>query len=185
MNFALRNCCITGSGMGAVEKRKLKQFVSFMGGEYSEQLTEHCTHLVTITVKSLKYLEAGKRKMPILHTGWIQDVWQKSQTENVIGTSKEFDKHKLPVFFNLNVTSSGLTAVDRNNIKLLIESNGGKYDGSFKSEVVDILIVDKSKTDSEKFRAAKRFKKECLTVSWVVDSVEQGYAVSKRVNSFY
>lgn len=177
MNFALRGCCITGSGMPREDKISLKKFIHYMGGDYIDELTEHCTHLVTITVMSNKYLEAGKRKLPILHIDWINDVWHKSFKENIVGTSSEFDKFKLPIFFNLNVTSSGLSVADRNNVKQLIESNGGKYHGSFKSEIVNVLIVDKSNTDSLKFKAAVRFKKHCLTVDYVLDSVEQGYAV--------
>ena len=175
----MRDLCIVGSGILAAEKRNLKTLVNYMGGYYSDQLTENCTHLVTGTVKSMKYLEAGKHKITIMHTDWVQDVWQKSKISgSIVATSTEYDKYKLPVFFNLNVCSSGLTSVERHSVKSMIEENGGKYDGSFKSEIVDILIVDKAQTDSAKFKAAVRYKKECLTIDWVKDSIDQGYALN-------
>ncbi|XP_058451555.1 DNA topoisomerase 2-binding protein 1-A [Malaya genurostris] len=174
---AMRNLVVCMSGLKPEEKNRLSQMVFRMGGYYWDVLNSSCTHLVSSTVKSIKYEKAAEIKMKIMHPEWIADVWEKSQRDMVKATDSIFDKHALPVFYALTITSTGLNTQKRNQIKQLIEKNGGKYIGAFKSELTDILILEKDSVGSAKFQGAVRCKKECLTPAWIVDSVEKGYAL--------
>lgn len=83
----------------------------------------------------------------------------------------------MPLFHNISVTTTGLVGSRRDRLSALIKENGGKYYGSFKSEIIDILILDRSQKHSEKFKAAMKCKKNCLTPEWITDSVAKGYAL--------
>uniref|UniRef100_A0A1Q3EWX2 Putative dna topoisomerase 2-binding protein 1-a n=2 Tax=Culex tarsalis TaxID=7177 RepID=A0A1Q3EWX2_CULTA len=177
MTTAMRNLVVCSSGLKPEEKAQISLLVTQMGGYYLDVLTGACTHLVACTVKSVKYEKAAEIKLKIMHPDWVRDVWEQSLKKMVSAQDEEFAKHVLPIFYSLTITSTGLTLGKRNQIKKLIEENGGKYIGAFKSEVTDILILEKDHTGSDKFRGAVRCKKECLTPAWIVDSVEKGYAL--------
>lgn len=108
----------------------------------------------------------------------MKDVWKKTQNVNVIirGNDTQFDNYKLPIFFNLCITSTGLKASERSNIKTLVEENGGRYNSSF-TAAVDILIMEKDSIGSQKFNAATKLKKLCLRTAWIIDSVKDGFAM--------
>ncbi|XP_050068069.1 DNA topoisomerase 2-binding protein 1-A [Anopheles maculipalpis] len=178
---AMRNLTVCSSGLKAKEKSLISQLVCHMGGYYLDVLNASCTHLVSSTVKSVKYEKAAECKLPIMHPDWVNAVWEESQRRDLHATEPGMiERYRLPVFFALTITSTGLTAVRKNEIKSLIESNGGNYVGSFKSETTDILILEKTGTDSAKFRGAVRCNKECLTPEWIVDSVASGYVLPVR-----
>uniref|UniRef100_A0A182P507 BRCT domain-containing protein n=1 Tax=Anopheles epiroticus TaxID=199890 RepID=A0A182P507_9DIPT len=178
---AMRNLTVCSSGLKAKEKTLISQLVCHMGGYYLDVLNASCTHLVSSTVKSVKYEKAAECKLPIMHPDWVNAVWEESQRRDLHATEPALvDRYRLPVFYALTITSTGLTAAKKNEIKELIESHGGNYVGSFKSETTDILILEKTGTDSAKFRGAIRCNKECLTPEWVVDSVANGYVLPVR-----
>ncbi|XP_058825988.1 DNA topoisomerase 2-binding protein 1 [Topomyia yanbarensis] len=174
---AMRSLVVCMSGLKPDEKSRLSQLVFQMGGYYWDVLNSSCTHLVASTVKSIKYEKAAEIKIKIMHPDWVTDVWDQSQRLMIKATDPVFAKHALPVFYSLTITSTGLTTQKRNQIKQLIEENGGKYIGAFKSELTDILILERDCVGSAKFQGAVRCKKECLTPAWIVDSVEKGYAL--------
>ncbi|XP_050100587.1 DNA topoisomerase 2-binding protein 1-A [Anopheles aquasalis] len=178
---AMRNLIVCSSGLKTKEKAHISQLVFYMGGYYMDVLNGSCTHLVASTVKSVKYEEAAKIKLPILHPDWVQEVWDESQKREVNATDEPFmTRHRLPVFYSLTVTSTGLPLTRKNEIKSLIEENGGNYIGAFKSEITDILILERSGQGTAKFQAAVRSKKECLTPEWIEDSVSAGFALPIR-----
>ncbi|CAO1338865.1 unnamed protein product [Diamesa serratosioi] len=178
MNFSMRTLIICCSALPIETKKKIKNLVSYMGGRYEDSLKDCVSHLVTTTVKSLKYEEAAKQNLNIVHPDWVFKCWERSQKSNITATDESFKLYKIPIFYNLCITSTGLLGRDRTKIKNHVEDNGGKYIGAFKSESIDILILDRNKTENEKFIAAIRFKKECLTPQWIYDSVIEGYALN-------
>ncbi|KFB41203.1 AGAP002760-PA-like protein [Anopheles sinensis] len=178
---AMRNLTVCSSGLKAKEKAAISQLVFYMGGYFLDVLNLTCTHLVSSTVESVKYEKAAEIKLPIMHPDWVHRVWEESQQRYVHATDECYMKrHRLPVFHALTITSTGLTAAKKNEIKALIEANGGVYTGAFKSEVTNILILEKSSIGSAKYQGAVKSKKECLSPEWIVDSVASGYALPIR-----
>uniref|UniRef100_A0A182Q3E0 BRCT domain-containing protein n=1 Tax=Anopheles farauti TaxID=69004 RepID=A0A182Q3E0_9DIPT len=178
---AMRNLTVCSSGLKPLEKSHVSQLVCQMGGYFMDVLTSRCTHLISSTVKSVKYEKAAEYGLPIMHPDWVNIVWEESQTRDVHATDKSlFERSRLPVFYALTITSTGLTAAKKNEIKALIEANGGSYVGWFKSNKTDVLILNKDDTESAKFHAAISCKKECLTPDWIVDSVRKGYVLPIR-----
>jgi topoisomerase (DNA) II binding protein 1 len=174
-NLAMRDMIITATNLTKEEKKEVKRLVQFMGARYLDDLTDTVTHLVSKSVTSLKYEVAAQDKKSIMHFDWVKSVWKKSQNirEIVRGDDSQFDSYKLPTFFNLVLTSTGLKIPERNAIKALVEENGGRYNSSFTKEV-NILIMEKEAIGSQKFTAAVKMKKLCLSPAWVHDSVAAG-----------
>lgn len=148
-----------------------------MGGRCIDQFTENVTHLVTDKVVSTKYEQAAIRGKVIMKSDWVRDVWAKSTTENILATDPCFDKHHVPVFYNLAMTTTGLKEKIKLDVKRLIEENGGQYSGEFSTSKINIVILDMKPKESQKWKAAISSKKDCLTYNWIYESVSAGFAL--------
>lgn len=196
-NLTFKGLVVCTSAMTVKQKQDIKQLVNFMGGHYSDKLKEDVTHLVTENVRSVKYEEAAKNNIKIMHPDWVTRAWSLSQkiefTGNALDT--QFDTYRLPIFFNLCFATSGLKIGDRNNIKALVEGlfcyisvhtflknsflgHGGKFNLAFKTAEVDILILEPTFIGNEKHKAAVKYKKTVLSQEWVIDSVKEEFALS-------
>lgn len=165
--------------MKTEQKEEIHKLVNFMGGVYTANLTETTTHLVTDQVRSCKYEEAAKSHVLIMHPDWITKLWGCSQKKgfSTSAADAQFDVYKLPIFFNLNVSTSGMKAGDRNIIKAHIEANGGKFSSSF-GKSVDILIIEQEDANRDKVKLATRINKAILSQQWILDSLEAGYSLN-------
>jgi topoisomerase (DNA) II binding protein 1 len=79
----------------------------------------------------------------VLSESWVEAVWEASLNLNVNGSSPDFDMHKLPVFANLQITTSGISKREKQMIMKLVNENGGMFSGAFQSETTDIVILTK------------------------------------------
>lgn len=148
-----------------------------MGGQCVDQLLENITHLVTDNVKTKKYESAVLNSIQIMRTTWIHDVWRRSCEENVSATAQMFAAHKLPAFYNLNVTTTGLNKKDKARVQELVNAHGGKYYGEFATSLINIVIAKKNASETDKLKAALAAHKDCLQVEWIIDSAAKGCAL--------
>lgn len=174
--FAMKDMVVTASSLTPTKKKDIERKVKFLGGVYFQELNDSVTHLISNSVFSLKYETAALKKLPIMDQEWIEDVWTHNQEHDVLANDKLFDHHKLKIFHKLSITSTNLSAAEREVVRKLINDNGGEYTGGFESTRTDILIVPPKKADGKKFAAAIQFKKLCLTPDWITDSCKHGYA---------
>lgn len=174
---AMQDLVISTSGMTVDNKRQIEQLVLWMGGYYVDDLSTSVTHLVSSIVTSTKYENAKLAGIRVMHPDWVEDVWNRSKTENILGTNQEFDKHFLPIFYKLNICSSGLSIEIRKKIQNLVETHKGNFCNSFKSSTTDILILNHGQENSEKYKVAIQRNKQCLTPEWIIDSNKTGYAL--------
>lgn len=185
-NVAMHGLIVCPSGVSKTEKAEMKKLVLWMGGYFTIDLDVDCTHLVTDTVRSKKYEEASTAGIQILHPDWVKDVWRANQEHTVLARDPIFEKHRLPIFHKLVITSTNLPVAEKEEIRKLIEVNGGTYSRVYKTNTVNILILKKDATSSEKYKISLKFKIDCLTPEWVFESVRKKYAVpidSFRVSS--
>lgn len=180
---AMRDLQISATGISSKEKDELKQLIHWMGGHYFQNFGRNITHLISNTIKSNKYEHATLNGVPVMHVDWVQRVWECSQTSKsggITATDEQFNKYRLPTFFGTNITCSGLEGTRKDAIMRLVNENGGIYHRAFRSQQVDIVITEQSKTDSEKYKAAVRFKKDILLPEWIFDSHDRGYALPTK-----
>ncbi|CAG9782681.1 unnamed protein product [Diatraea saccharalis] len=174
---AMRGLVITASGFTKPKKDNIRKKVQRMGGLYSTVLTDDTTHLVSDTVLSDKYIKSVEKGIPVMSESWVDAVWEKSLHLNVNGSSPDFCGHKLPVFANLQVTTSGIPKRDKQMVMKLVNENGGTFSGAFQSETTDIVVLTKEGVGSEKYKAALEYGKACVLPAWVKDSAMKGVAL--------
>lgn len=184
-NVALRHHTVCTSGLKAAEKDEVQRLVHYMGGQFGSDLSANTTYLVTNTTMSIKYEKAVSFGIRTVKPDWTRRLWQLSQSDDVVLSAdgdnayarQLYEEHRIPIFHQLGITSTGISVALRTQLKALVEANGGIYHGSFKSELIQILMVTRSQTGSDKFKAAVKCRKTCLTPEWFTDSVERGYAL--------
>lgn len=115
--------------------------------------------------------------MKIMKSSWVHDVWARSTNENILATNEEFDKHAVPAFYNLAVTTTGLSKKDKKLIEELVEANGGTYRGEFCGSIINIVIAKRNSEETPKLKAALNALKDCLCIEWIIDSAKKGYAL--------
>ncbi|XP_072935545.1 DNA topoisomerase 2-binding protein 1 [Epargyreus clarus] len=175
--IAMRGLVVTASGLSKQQKDNIKKKVQWMGGLYNTVLSEDTTHLVSDTVLSDKYIKSVETNIPVMAESWVEAVWEASLQLNISAASSDFDAHKLPPFANLQITTSGLTRREKQNIMKLVNENGGVFSGAFQSETTDIVILTKEGVGSEKYKAAVEYGKACVLPAWVVQSAARGCAL--------
>ncbi|BFG01704.1 DNA topoisomerase 2-binding protein 1-A [Drosophila madeirensis] len=180
---AMRDLLVSASGITPQKKEELSKLINWMGGVYFQSFGHRTTHLISNTIKSHKYEQATLTEVPVMHVDWVQYVWDQSrkrQRESIRATDAEFDKYRLPTFFGANITCSGLDVARKEQVMRLVNENGGIYHRAFRSQVVDIVITEQSKTDTDKYKAAIRYKKDVLLPEWIFDSHSRGYALPTK-----
>lgn len=67
-------------------------------------------------------------KIPIVTKEWVEAIWEENLKSFVTPNDSMFNKYKASVFLNLVVTSTNFPKRQKEEIKRLINSNGGvKY----------------------------------------------------------
>lgn len=115
--------------------------------------------------------------MKVMKSSWVHAVWDANLKDNIPATNPQFDHHIVPTFFNLAVTTTGLSRKDKKLVEQLVESNGGTYRGEFSGSSINIVVAKKDSEETPKIKAALTANKECLSVNWIVDSARKGFAL--------
>ncbi|XP_071855891.1 mutagen-sensitive 101 [Bombus fervidus] len=173
----MRGLCVCASGLSSEEKEHVEKLVEYMGGIFTRQLRSRVTHLVTSSVMSAKYETAIGMKIPIVTKEWIEAIWEMSLKNFVTPHDKMFDKYKASVFLNLVVTSTNLPKRQKEEIKRLINTNGGIFMGPLDGAKVKVVLAPENSPISEKLKYAKKANIACLTPNWVYESIKVGYAL--------
>ncbi|XP_023248158.1 DNA topoisomerase 2-binding protein 1 [Copidosoma floridanum] len=176
-NTAMRNITVSASGFSVPVKNEIRKKVEYMGGIFTKQLRSSVTHLVTDIVMSAKYERAVELDIKIVTLDWVTSVWDTNLKETVLATDPVFDKFKCPVFLNLIVTSTNLNKRQKEDVKKLVNSNGGEFMGILDGTKIKIVIAVKSSTPSEKLKYAMQNNIPCLNIDWIYDSVKAGYSL--------
>ncbi|XP_070494965.1 DNA topoisomerase 2-binding protein 1-like [Chironomus tepperi] len=180
-NLCMKDMILCFSSIGDPEKKsRMKRLIGYMGGLYSNSLTEDITHLVTEDIFSKKYLHAGSHNIKIMHTSWIDEIWKLSQDFNFVVTPKVHEKFKLKMFNNLVFSSTGLDKEEKKTVITLIEDNGGEYSHTFRSASVKVLLMKQKDIGCVKYKASTKHSILCIDPSWVIDSAKAKYALNKE-----
>ncbi|XP_076627119.1 mutagen-sensitive 101 isoform X1 [Colletes latitarsis] len=174
---SMRGLCICASGFSPQEKEQIEKLVEYMGGIFTKQLRSRVTHLITASVMSAKYETAIEMEIPIVTKEWIDTIWEVNLKEFVKADDNMFSKYKASVFLNLIVTSTNLPKRQKEEVKRLINDNGGIFMGPLDGAKVTVVLAPENSPLSEKLKYAKRANIACLTPNWVYESIKVGYAL--------
>lgn len=106
---------------------------------------------------------------------WVDIVWDECAEREVHADEAKFLKYKCPIFKNFTICASGLSGSQKEEIKRLVESNGGTYNGTFNAELTTHLVTDEAK--GEKYKSAKHHNIFIVTTKWIFDSCATSYCL--------
>ncbi|PNF40863.1 hypothetical protein B7P43_G15936 [Cryptotermes secundus] len=173
---AMRGLVVTTTNFTGQEKEDLIKKTEYMGALFSSKLVGGTTHLVAKNVLSIKYEKAVERSLTVMTQDWVHSVWEASCKRNVHASDPEFQVYKCPVFHGLTITCSNLPRQQKEELRKLINDNGGIFSGQLECEKTKLLII--TNPTGEKYKYACEWKLPCILPSWVHESVCEGYAVS-------
>lgn len=134
--IAQASCCMEGiniSCTGIPDRDQYHELVSWMGGNFSQSLSDKVTHLIATTSGSHKYKEAIKHGIPIIHPNWIIESWNSK-------TLQPAENFKLPIFVGCVICVTGLSSDEKREIEKKIKLNGGFYEADLvKNKVTHLL----------------------------------------------
>ncbi|KDR12289.1 DNA topoisomerase 2-binding protein 1-B isoform X2 [Zootermopsis nevadensis] len=173
---AMRGLVVTTTNFSGQEKEDLVNKIKYMGALFSSKLVGGTTHVVAKNVLSVKYEKAVERNLPIMTGQWVHSVWEASCKRNIHACDPEFQAYKCPVFHGLTITCSNLPRQQKEEIRKLINDNGGVFSGQLECDNTKLLVI--ANLTGEKYKYAREWKLPCVLPSWVCESAKEGYAVS-------
>ncbi|CAH0559697.1 unnamed protein product [Brassicogethes aeneus] len=183
-NIAMFECVVVGSYLPKKTKKDIKNKVELMGGRYIDTLLGVTTHVITESVQTEKYARAAELGLKILLPGWVDAVWEASQSGNVHANDEQFQSFKVPPLHNLVVCSTGFTrASERSELTRIVSENGGNFTGKLSISSTDVLVCKGTEgSTSEKYKAAVASQNiKCVTLDWITESVKKGYALPHKL----
>ncbi|CAG2056460.1 unnamed protein product [Timema podura] len=124
--------------------------------------------------KGTKLLFKGSKKkgIQLMTLDWVNEVYEASLKREVHATDEEFQKFRCLLLHGVIATSTNLRHSEKNTIQLLIEKNGGKYQGIMDTTHTNLLLVRNPK--GEKFKCAQENNISSVSPDWLFDTVKEG-----------
>ncbi|CAH1774144.1 unnamed protein product [Owenia fusiformis] len=171
--LSMKGMQVSVTNVSKKQRGELLDLVSMMGGTPCKDLTSEVTHLVAGEPGSKKYIAAGSWGKKIMSPEWVTEVWKQCQSEPVGADNVAFEKFRCPIFKDFVVTASGISAQERNEVKRIVEVEGGRYTGEMKINECSHLIINHPK--GQKYEFARKWKIHIVTFQWLLDSYDKGY----------
>lgn len=167
---------VSCSSLEQTERDRMYELVTMMGGAASKNLTSDVTHLVAGAVGSKKYRTAVRLGLAIMSTEWIMKCWEESQTRIISAFDDEFAVMKCPALAGCCICVTGLD--NRQEVKIIIEENGGVYSGELDMEKCSHLVAKQAR--GMKYEYAVKWRLFVVSPSWLYDSVRQGVCLDEQ-----
>lgn len=113
-----------------------------MGGCCIDSPIEKTTHLVLNTVfNNPKFQAAMDLRISIMKSNFIDEVWEQSQTEQIsINSGKIIDEYTAPIFYGINLATTGFSKSQNEKFQQYVEQNGGKYTSNLRVRMTNALV---------------------------------------------
>nr|CAD7392836.1 unnamed protein product [Timema cristinae] len=169
---AMSKLFLTSTGFDKGTKEELIKKIRHMGGVYFTNLRDCVTHVVTKHVINSKCQGSKKKGIQLMTPDWVNEVYEASLKREVHATDEEFQKFRCLLLHGVIATSTNLRLSEKNTIQLLIEKNGGKYQGILDTTHTNLLLVRNPK--GEKFKCAQENNISSVSPEWLYDTVKEG-----------
>ncbi|TVY83647.1 S-M checkpoint control protein rad4 [Lachnellula suecica] len=164
------------------EKRtQLVEYATQMGASHLLDLTSDVTHLIVGSHNTPKYKYVAKERPDVkpMALSWIEavrDLWIQDKEIDVEALEKE---HRLPTFASLKFSMTGCDdPVERQGYADQIEANGAVYAGDLTRHITHLVSF---RTEGAKYKAAKSWKIQIVSIEWLQDSIERGMILDETL----
>ncbi|KAF6770083.1 hypothetical protein AHF37_11279, partial [Paragonimus kellicotti] len=177
---ALIGAVATVTSVTGPEREYLLSSIQALHGQASRDLFDGVNVVITPEVGSKKYLVGASRGLHILLPSWIKEAWKLSAIQDPIDMMLPtyIERFRVPIFSQLVICVSGLSAEERKEVSDLVLKHGGRYSGMMKVGETTHLIIKQAV--GLKYSHAKKWKIQIVGVRWLIDSVNKGYAVNEE-----
>ncbi|XP_059617461.1 DNA topoisomerase 2-binding protein 1-like [Phlebotomus argentipes] len=163
----------------ATERMEAEKLIGWMGGCCLEKQDKNCVYLSIYSMNFdvfEMYKNMGSSGLTIFGSNWVYDVWMKNHThQSVLAIDTFFNLHRMPVFFGLVISSTNLSDSQEQDLRKLIETNGGTYSSTFDGNT-HILIMEKM---IKKIRNSLSGNHSiCLKIDWIFECINKQHVVS-------
>ncbi|TPP62055.1 hypothetical protein FGIG_11559 [Fasciola gigantica] len=176
---ALMRAVATVTSVTGSEREYLLSSIQMLHGQASRDLFDGINVVITPKVGSKKYLVGSSRGVNMLLPSWITEAWKLSAIQDPIDMMLPTftERFRVPIFAQLVICVSGLSAEERKEVSDLVVKHGGRYSGMMKvGETTHLIIKHPS---GLKYAHAKKWKIQIVSVNWLTDSVSKGYALDE------
>lgn len=167
---------VSTSGLESKKKQTVQTNAAALGLLVMPDLTAACTHLISDTVLSDKYLVAVQMRIPVVSTEWVYE-------SACYGELLDEEDYLLRPFHRLVICVSGSSFghYDRLAIQSLIEREGGKYSCLLDSQVTH-LVVDAPIGENYLHCCSEQKLTHVRVVSpaWLAASISRGVCADAR-----
>ena len=152
-----------------------------MGATHKLDLTSDVTHLIVGSISTPKYRYVAKDRpdIKVLQPSWIEAVresWMEGSDVDVEALERE---HRTPSFKDLQICVTGFQdIVLRNEIAHTAESHGATYHGDLTKDVSHLIA---QKPEGAKYKAAKSWDLQVVSLKWFEDSIVRGMALDEKL----
>uniref|UniRef100_A0A3Q0KM56 Putative topbp1 n=1 Tax=Schistosoma mansoni TaxID=6183 RepID=A0A3Q0KM56_SCHMA len=177
---ALLNATATVTSVTGAQRKQIFDSIQMLHGSVSRDLTDNVNVIVTAKVGSKKYLVGASRNLHILLPDWITEAWRLSEIQDPIDMMLGIytEKYRVPIFSQLVICVSGLSVEERKEVSDLVSKHGGKYSGVMKIGETTHLVTRQA--SGTKYVHAKKWKIQIISIKWLIDSVDKGYALDEE-----
>ncbi|CAH8506619.1 unnamed protein product [Schistosoma mattheei] len=177
---ALLNATATVTSVTGAQRKQIFDSIQMLHGCVSRDLTDNVNVIVTAKVGSKKYLVGASRNLQILLPDWITEAWRLSEIQDPIDMMLGIytEKYRVPIFSQLVICVSGLSVEERKEVSDLVSKHGGKYSGVMKIGETTHLVTRQA--SGTKYVHAKKWKIQIISIKWLIDSVDKGYALDEE-----
>ncbi|KAF8565430.1 hypothetical protein P879_06977 [Paragonimus westermani] len=177
---ALIGAVATVTSVTGSEREYLLSSIQALHGQASRDLFDGVNVVIAPKVGSKKYLVGASRGLHILLPSWIKEAWRLSAIQDPIDMMLPtyIERFRVPILSQLVICVSGLSAEERKEVSDLVLKHGGRYSGMMKVGETTHLIIKQAV--GLKYSHAKKWKIQIVSVRWLIDSVNKGYAVNEE-----
>lgn len=169
----------TANSDSSAFQTELAEVAKQMGAVHKLDLTSDVTHLLVGNTATPKYRYVAKERpdISVLHPEFIEAVRQAWMTGEPFDVSALEKKHRVPCFWGLQISSTGVDDADeRKSMEDMIVAHGGEYNGDLTKTVTHLLAA---RTYGKKYEYAKQWGIRLVGMRWYRDSLTRGMALDE------
>lgn len=151
-----------------------------MGARYVLDLTGEVTHLIVADVRTPKYRYVARSRpdIKVLHQDWVREVRKQWLDGEDVDVQALADTHRQLTFAGLSICVTGFSDPEaRTRLEETFTTNGATYWGDLTKQITHLVVAA---PQGAKYNAAKQWDIKCVTLDWMVQSVQRGMALSEQ-----
>ncbi|PBP25377.1 BRCT domain-containing protein [Diplocarpon rosae] len=177
----LAGCVICCTSVPDEKRTQLADYAKQMGALHTYDLTLEVTHLIVGEYDTPKYRYVARNRMdvqPMMIT-WIEAVRELWINDQEIDMPLLEQQYRLPTFHSLRFSMTGCDDPnERLEISEKVRANGASYEGDLTKSITHLISF---RTEGAKYKAAKSWKLQIVSIEWLRDSLERGMILDEKL----